>query len=255
MELLIFILGLGAVAFLFFIRQINEYQRGIKFTLGKYSGIMNPGWNIIVPIFQSYQKVDIRTKAVDVPDQEAITKDNVSTRISAVIYYKIKDASKAVLEVEDFFFAIHQLAQTTMRNVVGEVELDELLASRDKVATRIRDIIEKTSGNWGLEVDSVELKDIILPETMKRTMAKQAEAERERRATIINSEGEVIAAKNLAKAADLMSTKPGALHLRTLNSINDISSDQSNTVVFAVPLEVLRAVEGLNKFLDKKSKK
>lgn len=234
------------------IKQINQYERGIKFSFGKYAGMMEPGWRIVWPIIQGFQKVDIRTKAVDVPDQEAITKDNVSTRISAVIYYKVVNASKAVLEVENFFFAVHQLAQTTMRNVVGEVELNDLLANRDKIAQRIRDIVSETTGSWGLEVASVELKDIILPEDMKRTMAKQAEAEREKKATIINSEGEVIAAENLSKAAKLMAQAPGALHLRTLNSINDISSDQSNTVVFAVPLEILRAVEGLEQFLNKK---
>ncbi len=234
------------------IKQINQYERGIKFAFGKYVGMMEPGWSIIWPIIQSYQKVDIRTKAVDVPDQEAITKDNVSAGISAVIYYKVIDASKAVLEVENFFIAIHQLAQTTMRNVIGEVELDSLLANRDTVASRIKDIVKETTTQWGLEVISVELKDIILPEGMKRTMAKQAEAEREKRATIINSEGEVIAAKNLAQAAELMVDKPGALHLRTLNSINDISSDQSNTVVFVTPIEVLRAVEGLQSMFHKK---
>lgn len=235
-------------------KQINQYERGIKFSFGKYTGMMDPGWRLVFPIIQSYQRVDIRTKAVDVPDQEAITKDNVSTRISAVIYYKVVNASKAILEVEDFFFAVHQLAQTTMRNIVGEVELNDLLANRDKIAERIRDIVAETTGNWGLEVASVELKDIILPEDMKRTMAKQAEAEREKKATIINSEGEVIAAENLAKAAELMAKTPGALHLRTLNSINDISSDQSNTIVFAVPLEVLRAVEGITDFLGRKSR-
>lgn len=234
------------------IKQINQYERGIKFSFGKYSGMMEPGWRLIWPIIQGYQKVDIRTKAADVPDQEAITKDNISTRISAVIYYKVIDASKAILEVEHFHFAVDQLAQTTLRNVVGEVELDDLLANRDKVAKRIRDIVEKTADSWGLEVISVELKDIILPENMKRTMAKQAEAEREKRATIINSEGEVVAAENLAKAAKTMATTPGALHLRTLNSINDISSDQSNTVVFAVPLEILRAVEGMGKLMERK---
>lgn len=237
------------------IKQINQYERGIKFSFGKYSGMMEPGWRIVWPVIQSFQKVDIRTKAVDVPNQEAITKDNVSTSISAVIYYKVTNASKAVLEVENFFFAVHQLAQTTMRNIVGEVELNDLLANRDKIAQRIRDIVAETTGNWGLEVASVELKDIILPEDMKRTMAKQAEAEREKKATIINSEGEVIAAENLSKAAKLMASSPGALHLRTLNSINDISSDQSNTVVFAVPLEVLRAIEGLGEMFDKKNSK
>lgn len=237
------------------IKQINQYERGIKFSFGKYTGMMEPGWRFVWPIIQSFQKVDIRTKAVDVPNQEAITKDNVSTSISAVIYYKVTNASKAVLEVENFFFAVHQLAQTTMRNIVGEVELNDLLANRDKIAQRIRDIVAETTGSWGLEVASVELKDIILPEDMKRTMAKQAEAQREKQATIINSEGEVIAAENLSKAAKLMSQSPGALHLRTLNSINDISSDQSNTVVFAVPLEVLRAIEGLSEMFDKKNSK
>jgi len=250
---LIFIVPI-VILVLISIKQINQYERGIKFSFGKYAGMMEPGWRIVWPIIQGFQKVDIRTKAVDVPDQEAITKDNVSTRISAVIYYKVVNASKAVLEVENFFFAVHQLAQTTMRNVVGEVELNDLLANRDKIAQRIRDIVSETTGSWGLEVASVELKDIILPEDMKRTMAKQAEAEREKKATIINSEGEVIAAENLSKAANLMAQSPGALHLRTLNSINDISSDQSNTVVFAVPLEILRAVEGLDQFMKKSTK-
>lgn len=235
------------------IKQINQYERGVKFLFGKYVGMMDPGWHIIFPVIESFQRVDIRTKAVAVPEQEAITKDNVSTKISAVIYYKVINASKAILDVENFYFAVDQLAQTTMRNVVGEVELNELLINRDTTAQRIRDIVESTTKSWGLEVLSVELKDIILPESMKRTMAKRAEAERERQATIINSEGEVVAAQNLAKAAKLLAEAPGALHLRTLNSINDISSDQSNTVVFAVPLEVLRAVEGLYTFLQKKS--
>lgn len=247
-SILLFILFIVLVS----IKQVNQYERGVKFTLGKFTGMIDPGWRLVFPIFQSYRKIDIRTKAVDVPDQEAITKDNVSTRISAVIYYKVKDASKAVLEVEDFYYAIHQLAQTTMRNVVGEVELDELLANRDKVANRIKEIVDVTSTSWGLTVGSVELKDIILPENMKRTMAKQAEAEREKRATIINSQGEVLAAQNLAKAAGLMSKTPGALHLRTLNSINDISSDQSNTIVFVTPIEILRAIEGFTKKIVKK---
>ena len=236
------------------IKQINEYERGVKFSFGKFTGVITPGWRLVFPIFQSYQKIDVRTKAVAVPDQEAITKDNVSTSISAVIYYKVDNAQKAILEVENFYFAIDQLAQTTMRNVIGEVELDDLLANRDRVAGRIKEIMDTTTKNWGLEVMAVELKDIILPENMKRTMAKQAEAEREKRATIINSQGEVLAAENLSKAATLMAKTPGALHLRTLNSINDISSDQSNTVVFAVPLEVLRAIEGLGKLMEKKVK-
>ena len=227
------------------VKQLNQYQRGVKFSFGKYSGVMEPGWRIVWPIFQSYQKVDIRTKAVDVPNQEAITKDNVSASLSAVIYYKVVDASKAILEVESFEFAIHQLAQTTMRNIIGEVELNSLLANRDKVATRIKDIVDETTEQWGLEVLTVELKDIVLPDSMKRTMAKQAEAEREKQAKIISSEGEVIAAENLTKAARTMAEAPGALHLRTLNTINDTASDQANTIIFVTPIEVLKAIEGL----------
>jgi regulator of protease activity HflC (stomatin/prohibitin superfamily) len=250
--LLLTALIFGGIVLLMSIKQINQYERGVKFAFGKFDSMLDPGWRLILPIIQSVHKVDIRTKAVDVPDQEAITKDNVSTSISAVLYYKVIDASKAVLEVEDYFGAVHQLAQTTMRNIVGEVELNELLANRDKIAERIKEIVGETSTSWGLEVSAVELKDIVLPENMKRTMAKQAEAQREKQATIINSEGEVLAAENLAKAAKLMAETPGALHLRTLNSINDISSDQSNTVVFVTPIEVLRAFEGLQQFLGKK---
>ena len=222
------------------VRQINEYERGVKFTLGKFSKIMNPGWRIVVPIFQSYKKVDIRTKAVDVPEQDAITKDNVSVRINAVIYYKVFDASKAVLEVENFYFAVGQLAQTTMRNAVGSVSLDELLSERDKISEEICNIIDKATDPWGIKVENVELKDVSLPEEMKRVIARVAEKE----AVITKAKGEVEASENLAKAANLMSETPGAMHLRTLSTLCDISSDQSNTVVFALPVEVLKSFEG-----------
>ncbi len=226
------------------VRQINEYERGVKFTLGKFSKIMNPGWRIVVPIFQNYKKVDIRTKAVDVPEQDAITKDNVSVRINAVIYYKVFDASKAVLEVENFYFAVGQLAQTTMRNAVGSVSLDELLSERDKISEEICNIIDKATDPWGIKVENVELKDVSLPEEMKRVIARVAEAEREKEAVITKAKGEVEASENLAKAANLMSATPGAMHLRTLSTLCDISSDQSNTVVFALPVEVLKSFEG-----------
>ena len=227
------------------IRQINEYERGIKFTLGKFSKIMSPGWKIVLPIFQSYKKVDIRTKAVDVPEQDAITKDNVSVRINAVIYYKVFDASKAVLEVENFYFAVGQLAQTTMRNAVGSVSLDELLSERDKISEEICNIIDKATDPWGIKVENVELKDVSLPEEMKRVIARVAEAEREKEAVITKAKGEVEASLNLSKAADLMSKTPGAMHLRTLSTISDISSDQSNTIIFALPVEVLKSFEGI----------
>ncbi len=223
--------------------------------LGKYIGLMEPGWRLIFPIIQSYKKVDLRVKAVDVPNQEAITKDNISVSVNAVIYYKVAEADKVILEVEDFYYAISQLAQTTMRNAVGQVDLDELLSQRDKVSESIRLIIDKASDPWGIKVDNVELKDITLPEEMKRVIGKQAEAEREKRAIIIKAEGEVIAANNMAKAARTLTEAKGGLHLRTLQSINDISSDQSNTIVFAVPLEILRAFEKMGQELPKAGKK
>lgn len=226
------------------IRQINQYERGVKFMFGKFHKVMNPGWRIVFPVIQSYQKIDLRTKAVDVPDQNAITKDNVPVNVNAVIYYKVAEAEKAILEIENFKYAVMQYAQTTMRNVVGEVTLDELLASRDKVADRIEELVEKVSAQWGISVSSVELKDVKLPESMERTIAKQAEAEREKRAVIITSEGELAASQNMASAAAILSATPGALHLRTLQSINDISSDQSNTVVFTLPLETIQAFTG-----------
>lgn len=229
------------------IKQINQYERGVKFTFGKFSSIMEPGWRLVWPVIQTFQKVDVRTKAVDVPDQNTITKDNVSVRVNAVIYYKVSDAEKAIIEVEDFRYAISQYAQTTMRNIVGEVTLDELLSSRDKIADRIREIVDKETDAWGLKVQNVELKDVSLPGEMERTIGKQAEAEREKRAVIINSEGELAASENLAKAARILAETPGALHLRTLQSINDMSSDQSNTVVYMVPVEALRALEGLTR--------
>lgn len=247
MEFAIFLTPVIFIFLILSLKQINEYERGIKFTQGKFSGILDPGWRIVIPIFEWYQKVDVRTKVVEEPDQEVITKDNVSAKITVVIYYKIIDAKKAVLEVENFYWAVSQLAQTTMRNVVGEVTLDQLLSQRHELAAKIQEQVEKAVLQWGIDVSSVELKDIKLPDSMVRTMAKQAEAEREKRATIISSEGEVIAAKNLAGAAKLMEGAPGALHLRTLNSINDISSDQSNTVVFTVPLEILKALEGFKR--------
>lgn len=234
------------------IKQIDQYERGIKFAFGKFVKIMNPGWNIVLPIFQSYRKVDIRTKAVDVPEQDAITKDNVSVRINAVIYYKVFDASKAVLEVENFYFAVGQLAQTTMRNAVGSVSLDELLSEREKISTEICNIIDKATDPWGIKVENVELKDISLPEEMKRVIARVAEAEREKEAVITKSKGEVEASENLSKAAKLMSSTPGAMHLRTLSTLCDISSDQSNTIVFALPIEVLKHFE-TNSNIDEKS--
>jgi regulator of protease activity HflC (stomatin/prohibitin superfamily) len=244
--LLYIILAIVAFFILLGIKVVNEYQRGVKFTLGKFSGIMSPGLKFVVPIFQTWQRVDIRVKAIDVPDQDAITRDNVSIKVNAVLYYKVADAKKAVIEVEHFDYAVSQLAQTTMRDVVGEVTLDELLSKRDSVSKKIREIVDKATDPWGIKVESVELKHVELPEQLKRTIGKEAEAEREKRAVIIKAQGEVIASTNLSKAANTLFKAPGALHLRTLQTLNDLSSDQSNTVVLGVPLEILRAFEGKN---------
>ena len=228
------------------IKQIDEYQRGFLFSFGKFSRILKPGWHIVLPIINRVVKVDIRTKTVDVPEQEAITRDNVSIRINAVLYYKIFDASKAVISVENYNYAVSQLAQTTMRNVVGSVTLDELLSERDKLSTQICQIVDEATDPWGIKVENVELKDIALPEESKRVISRVAEAEREKLAVITKSQGEVEASENLARAAEVMGNTPGALHLRTLATLNDLSSDQSNTVIFALPVEALEAMKGLS---------
>ena len=245
MEFLLPLIFVFVMVLLVSIKQINEYERGILFVFGKFKKILGPGWKIVIPVINSYTKVDIRTKTVDVPEQEAITKDNVSVRINAVLYYKIFDASKAVLAVENFNYAVSQLAQTTMRNIVGSVSLDELLTERDALSERICEIVDKATDPWGIKVENVELKDISLPEEMKRVIAKIAEAEREKQAVITKAAGEVEASENLAHAANIMAASPGALHLRTLATLNDLSSDQSNTIIFAVPIETLRAIDGI----------
>lgn len=253
MEIFAFIAGIFGflpviiIALVILIRQVKQFQRGVMFTMGKFTSIKEPGWRIVIPVFQSMYKVDMRVKAVDVPSQEAITKDNISCKVNAVIYYKVRDAAKAIIEVENFFYAVSQLAQTTMRNVVGETTLDELLSQRDDISKKIEEIVDKASDPWGIEVISVELKDVILPEDLKRTMAKEAEAEREKRAVIIKAEGEVVSAENMAKAAKMLAEAPGALHLRTLQSVNDLSSDQSNTTIWMLPIEALHALEGMSK--------
>lgn len=239
--------GFVVIFILSCIRQVDQYERGVIFTMGKYSKMWEPGWHLLVPVFQRLMKVDVRVKAVDVPDQEAITKDNIPIHINAVLYYRVNDAAKAVIEVEDYFNAVSQMAQTTMRNAVGEVKLNELLAEKKQVSENIKNQVDHVSEGWGIDIQSVELKDIVLPESLKRTIAKVAEAEREKQAVIISSEGELAASENVSKAAAMLAASPGALHLRTLQSINDLSSDQSNTTVWMVPVEALRALEGLAK--------
>ena len=242
------------VGFLFFVviiiliaglRVVNQYERKVLFTLWRYSGILNPGLRVIIPFVQTTQTVDIREKAVDVPSQEAMTKDNISCSINAVLYYKVKEheVNKAVINVKYLDYAMTQFAQTTMRNIVGQFELDELLAKREEASQKIKAIVDEKSDSWGVDVLSVELKDIIIPADLQRTIGKQAEAEREKRAKIITSEWELASAQNLVEAATMLSKTPGALHLRTLQSINDLSSDQSNTTIWMIPMELLDAVK------------
>ena len=210
---------------------------------------------IYFPLFQRVDKVDVRTRAVDVPYQEAITRDNIPVRINAVVYYSVDDVAKAVLEVMNFYDAISQLAQTTMRNSLGDRSLDDLLQNRAQIADMIKKELDAKTDGWGIDVSALELKDVIIPEELKRTISKEAEAERERRAVIIKAEGDRMAAENLAAAAETLSRTPGALHLRTLQSINDLSSDQSNTTVWMVPIDVLEAVKGFADAARKNSMK
>ncbi len=214
------------------IKVIMQYETGVRFTLGRFTSIMKPGLRIVFPVIQTYQRLDMRVITVDVPKQDCITKDNVSLSVDAVVYYKIVDPKKTVLEVEDYSYAVSQLAQTTMRNVVGEANMDELLANREKISEKIKQIIDRATDPWGISVENVDLKHIDLPDNMKRMMAREAEAEREKRGIIIKSEGEVTASKNLLKAAKELSNTEGGLYLRTLQTINDISSDPSVKYIF-----------------------
>ena len=242
----------GIILFFSIIKQINQYERGVVFTFGKFSGTRMPGWRLIIPIVQKLYKVDIRTKTVDVPNQEVITRDNIPVQINAVVYYKIKDAPKSIIEVEDFRYAVSQLAQTTMRNAVGERTLDELLQKRNEIADTIKLDLDIKTDPWGIDVELLELKDVIIPDDLKRTISKEAEAEREKRAVIIKAQGDKEASHNLAKAASILNATPGAMHLRTLQAINDLSSDQSNTTIWMLPIEVLEAIKGISENLNNK---
>lgn len=233
------------------IKQIDQYEKGLLFTLGKFTGEKQPGWRIVIPIIQKLQKVDIRVKAVDVPDQEVITRDNIPVNINAVVYYKVVDVEKAVLEVENFFYAVSQLAQTSMRNSVGEKTLDELLQKRAEIAEQIKLELDAKTDPWGIDVQALELKDVIIPEQLKRTISKEAEAEREKRAVIIKADGDRIAADNLAAAAHKLNEVPGAMHLRTLQAVNDLSSDQSNTTIWMLPIEVLETIKSMGNMMNK----
>lgn len=223
------------------LRVIKEYERGVAFFLGRYWGTKGPGL-IFLPLGFSFQKkVSLRTVALDIPPQDVITRDNVSVKVNAVLYMRVSDPSKAVLKIEDYRYATSQLAQTTLRSVLGEVELDELLADREKINAVLKRIIDERTESWGIEVSAVEVKDVDLPEQMKRAIARQAEAERERRAKVISAQGELQASETLAQAAATLATQPMSLQLRYLQTVTEIAAENNSTTIFPLPLELLRA--------------
>jgi regulator of protease activity HflC (stomatin/prohibitin superfamily) len=222
------------------IRVINEYERAVVFRLGRIIGAKGPGLIILIPILDKMTKVDLRTVTLDVPAQDAITRDNVTVKVNAVVYFKVIDSIKAVLEVENYLLATSKLAQTTLRSVMGQVELDELLANRDQINHKLQSILEKETSNWGVNVLNVEMKQIDLPAEMQRAMARQAEAERERRAKVIAADGEFEASKKLAEAAEIMQKNPMTLQLRYLQTMSEIASENNTTTFFPIPVEFLK---------------
>lgn len=227
------------------IRIVNQYERGIVLTLGKYSSTRNPGLNIIIPILQTMRKVDIRSTPVDVPKQEVITKDNVTMGVDAVVYFKVISAEKAVLETSNYIYATSQFAQAALRDVIGNVEMDDLLSKREEISQQIKQIVDAETDKWGIDIENVKIQNIELPQDMKRAMAKQAEAERERRANIINADGEKLAAQTLSEAAEMLARTPGAINLRTLNTLERISTEPSQKTIFVMPVEIIDALRAI----------
>lgn len=219
------------------IRILREYERGVIFTLGRFTGVKGPGLILLIPFIQRMVRVDLRTIVLDVPSQDVISHDNVSVHVNAVVYFRVVDPEKAIIQVENFYEATSQLAQTTLRSVLGRHELDEMLAEREQLNFDIQEILDKQTDAWGIKIANVEIKHVDLDESMVRAIAKQAEAERERRAKVINAKGELEASANLLEAADMLSKNPQAIQLRYLQTLSDISSDKTNTVVFPFPTE------------------
>jgi regulator of protease activity HflC (stomatin/prohibitin superfamily) len=220
------------------IRVLNEYERGVIFRLGRVIKAKGPGLIILIPVIDKIRKVDLRTVTLDVPPQDIITRDNVSVKVSAVVYFRVVDPVKAVVDVENFLFATSQLAQTTLRSVCGQAELDELLAEREKINAKIQSILDLDTEPWGVKVSKVEVKEIDLPDAMKRAMAKQAEAERERRSKVINAEGEYQAAERLAQAATIIHKAPEALQLRFLQTLKEVAAENNSTTLFPIPIDL-----------------
>ena len=233
------------------LKVVNQYQRGVVLTLGKFTGVRQPGLRIIVPIFQKMVSVDVRSTPIDVPKQEVITRDNVTAGVDAVVYFRVLDPAKAVLETTNYVYATSQFAQAALRDVTGNFELDELLSKRQEISDKIKEIVDAQTSQWGIDVENVKIQNIELPSDMKRAMAKQAEAERERRSNIINAEGEMAAATKLAEAAKIISAVPGALNLRTLNTIERISTEPSQKTTMLFPIELIDAVRDIGTGLNR----
>jgi regulator of protease activity HflC (stomatin/prohibitin superfamily) len=230
------------------IRILREYDRGVIFRLGRLINVKGPGLILLIPLIDKMVRVSLRTVVMDVPTQDVITKDNVSIKVNAVVYFRVMQPDKAIVEVENFLFATSQLSQTTLRSILGQSELDELLSQRDKINRELAKIIDSQTEPWGIKVSNVEVKHIDLPQEMQRAMAKQAEAERERRAKVIHAEGEFQASQRLSDAAQIISANPAALQLRFLQTLTEIASEQSSTIIFPVPLDIISA------FLPKEKK-
>lgn len=243
----VFLLIVIVIFILAGIKIINQYERGVILTLGRYTGIRNPGLRIVVPIFQQIIKVDVRSIPVDVPSQEVITKDNVTIKVDAVVYFRVVDASKAVLDTNNYLYATSQFAQAALRDVVGNVEMDSLLSQREEISQEIKRIVDSETDKWGIDVENVKIQNIELPQDMKRAMAKQAEAERERRAAIITASAEKAAAKEVAEAAGVLSQIPGGIAIRTLQTLEKISVEPSQKTLFVLPADLGDAFKKLTK--------
>lgn len=238
MELLIFLIVVVAIFVLAGIRIVNQYERGVVLTLGRFTGVRQPGLRIVIPIFQKMIKVDVRSTPIDVPKQEIITKDNVTINVDAVVYLRVIDASKAVLETTNYIYATSQFAQAALRDVTGNADMDELLSKREEMSQKIKEIVDSETDKWGIDVENVKIQNIELPQDMKRAMAKQAEAERERRAVIITAEGEKAAAQAVADAAAMLSKIPGGINIRTLQTLEKISVEPSQKTLVVLPTEL-----------------
>lgn len=224
------------------IKVVNQYERGVVLTLGRFTGTRGPGLRIVVPIFQRLIRVDVRSTPIDVPKQEVITKDNVTVGVDAVVYFRVIDAPKAVLETTNYIYATSQFAQAALRDVTGNVDLDDLLSKREEISQQIKEIVDRQTDQWGIDVENVKVQNIELPQDMKRAMAKQAEAERERRAVIITAEGEKAAAAAVADAAAMLTKIPGGINIRTLQTLEKISAEPSQKTLFVLPAELTEAV-------------